>query len=260
LVENRILYLQPLELTAFGGHVSGKGRLDLGSSASPPRYQVSYNLEKVSADSFVQAFGIKKREISGTLSLQGELTARGNSSVELKKTALGSLKIKCEKGSLRKFPVLSKIFSILNVSQLFKLQLPDMVSDGMPYNSITATFSIQDGIASSQDFYISSNAMNISAVGKVDLVKNEVDATFGVQPLQTVEKVINRIPVVGWILTGGKKSFLTTYFEAKGKLEDPTVKAIPVSSMAKGVFNIFKRVFELPGKLITDTGEVLIGK
>ena len=260
MIENSILYVQPLEATVFDGHVSGNGRIDLGSSGSPPRYQVSFNLEKVSADRFVQAFGIKKQEINGTLSMQGELTAKGNNSSELKKTALGSLKFKCEKGSLRKFAVLSKIFSILNVSQLFKFHLPDMVSGGMPYNTITAAMAIQDGVVSSQDFYIASNAMNISAVGKVDLVKNEVDATIGVQPLQTVGKVVNRLPVVGWILTGENKTFLTTYFEAKGKLEDPQVKAIPVRSMAKGVFNIFKRVFELPGKLITDTGEVLIGK
>ena len=260
MLENRILYLQPLELDALGGHVSGKARLDLGSTVSPPRYQISYNLDKVSAESLTQAFGIEKREVSGTVSLQGELTARGNSSAELKKTALGSLKLKCEKGSLRKFPVLSKIFSILNVSQLFKLHLPDMVAGGMPYNSITATISIQDGIASSQDFYIASNAMNMSAVGKVDLVKNELDATIGVQPLQSVGKVVNRLPVVGWILTGEKKTFLTPYFEAKGRLDDPTVKAVPVSSIAKGVFNVFKRVFELPGKLFTDTGEVLVGK
>lgn len=260
MLENRILYLQPLELAAFGGRVSGKGRLDFGAAGSPPRYQLNYNLEKVSADRLVQAFGIRKQEITGTLSMQGELTARGKESAELKKTALGSLKFRCEKGSLRKFAVLSKIFSILNVSQLLKFRLPDMVSGGMPYNSITATLAIQDGIIASQDFFIASEAMNISAVGKVDLVRNEVDATIGVQPLQAVDKVVNRIPVVGWILTGKGKHFLTTYFEAKGKLEDPTVKAIPVKSMAKGVLDIFKRVFELPARLITDTGEVLIGK
>ncbi len=260
MLENRIVYLQPIEMAALGGHVSGKARLDLGSSDSAPRYQASYSMEKVSADLFAQAFGIKKLEITGTLSMQGELTAKGNNNAELKKTVLGSLKFRCEKGSLRRFAVFSKIFSILNVSQLFKLQLPDMVSGGMPYNSISAAISVQDGIVSSQDFYVASNAMIISAVGKVDLVKNEVDATIGVQPLQSVGKVVNRLPVVGWILTGGNKTFLTTYFEAKGKLEDPSVKAIPVRSMAKGVFNIFKRVFELPGKLVTDTGEVLIGK
>jgi hypothetical protein len=30
--------------------------------------------------------------------------------------------------------------------------------------------------------------------------------------------------------------------------------------MAKGVFDIFKRIFQLPAKLITNTGEVIIGK
>ena len=97
-------------------------------------------------------------------------------------------------------------------------------------------------------FYIASEAMNISALGKVDLVKNEVDATIGVQPLQTVGKIVNRIPVVGWILTGKGKTFLTTYFEAKGTVEDPSVKAIPVKSMAKGVLNIFVRVFRAAGE------------
>ena len=260
MYENHILYVQPVELTAFGGHVSGKGRLDFGTNGAPPRYQFSYNLEKVSADRFLQAFGVKKQEVTGTLSLQGELTAKGKTTTDLKKTALGSIHLKCEKGSLKKFAVLSKIFSILNVSQLLKFQLPDMISGGMPYNVITATMSVKDGIISSQDFYIASNAINISVVGKADLVNNELDATIGVQPLQTVDKVVNRIPVVGWILSGGKNTFLTTYFEAKGPLGDPVVKAIPVKSMAKGVLNIFKRVFELPAKLFTDTGDVLIGK
>jgi len=80
-----------------------------------------------------------------------------------------------------------------------------------------------------------------------------------VQPLQTVDKVVNRIPIVGWILTGKDRSFITTYFEAKGPIEDPQVTAVPVKSLAKGVLNIFKRVFQLPGRLVTDTGEVMIG-
>jgi hypothetical protein len=30
--------------------------------------------------------------------------------------------------------------------------------------------------------------------------------------------------------------------------------------MGKGVLNVFRRVFELPVRLFTDTGEVLLGK
>ena len=135
-----------------------------------------------------------------------------------------------------------------------------MVSGGMPFNKITGDFALSDGVASTQNLFLDSNAMNLSAVGKFDMVKNELDLNIGVQPLQTVDKVVSKIPIVGWILTGKDRSLITTYFEAKGRIEDPKVTAVPVKSLAKGVLNIFKRVFELPARLITDTGEVIIGK
>jgi uncharacterized protein YhdP len=135
-----------------------------------------------------------------------------------------------------------------------------MVSGGMPYNKINATLAIKDGVISSNDLYVASDAMNISAIGKVYLERNELDATIGVKPLQTVDKVVSRIPIFGWILVGKNKALITAYFEAKGNLKDPRVNAIPVKSMAKGAFNIFKRFLELPTKLFTDTGEVIIGK
>ncbi len=260
LLEENILYLQPMEMFAMGGKISARVRIDNGANGTPPRYQVSCSMNKVAAEKFVQAIGINSQEIVGTLSLQAELTGKGESADELKKSALGSLRLRIEEGNLRRFAVLSKIFSILNVSQLIKLQLPEMVSGGMPYHDITASFSIRDGIVTSKDLFISSDSMNISAIGKVNLVKNEMDITIGVQPLQTVDKVISRLPIVGWVLTGRDRNFITAYFEAKGKLDDPTVSAIPVKSIARGVFDIFKRVFELPGRLITDTGEVIIGK
>ena len=258
MLEDKILYLQPLDLSSLEGEASGKVRIDFGSA--PTRYQVNGNLQRVSADRFLHALGVKKQEMVGTLSLQGELSVKGESSAELKRSALGSLKLRVEEGNIRKFSTLSKVFSILNFSQLLKFQLPDMVSGGMPFNKITGEFAIRDGIASTQNLVLDSDAINISAVGKFDLARNELDLNIGVQPLQTVDKVVSRIPIVGWILTGKDRSLITTYFEAKGPIEDPRVTAVPVKSLAKGVLNIFKRVFELPGRLITDTGEVIIGK
>ncbi|HBG05773.1 MAG: AsmA family protein [Geobacteraceae bacterium GWC2_58_44] len=258
LLDDKILYLQPFEFASLDGEVSGKMRMDFGSGT--PRYQMNCDLQRVSAERLMHAMGVKKQELTGTLSLQGELSAKGESSAELRKSALGAVKLKVEHGSIRKFSTLSKIFSILNVSQLLKFRLPDMVSGGMPYNRITGDFAIKDGTASTENLYLDSNAINLSAVGKLDLLKNELDLNIGVRPLQTVDKVVSKIPIVGWILTGKDRSLITTYFEAKGPIEDPKVTAVPVKSLAKGVLNIFQRVFELPGRLITDTGEVIIGK
>ncbi|HEY5974746.1 MAG TPA: AsmA-like C-terminal domain-containing protein, partial [Geobacteraceae bacterium] len=258
MYEAKVLYLQPMTMNALGGTIDARFRID--SSGSAPRYQVNYTMSNVTAERLTQAVGLTRQEITGLVTSSGELTARGNTAEELKRSSLGSVKLTCEDGSLRRFSVLSKIFSILNVSQLFKFQLPDMVSGGMPYNELTASFAIRDGVITSNDLFVASDAMNISAIGSINLVRDELDVTVGVQPLQTVDKVISRLPIVGWILTGKDKALITTYFTAKGKLADPQVSALPAKAMAKGVFDIFKRVFQLPAKLFTDTGEVILGK
>jgi len=253
-----ILYLQSLYAVVFDGRLAAKGRVAPGGDLGT-RYDLNFNLERVDADRFMHALEIT-RDVTGALNVQGDVTARGETIADIKKTALGNVRLRLEHGSLRKFNVLSKMFSILNVSQLLKFQLPDMVANGMPYNEIKGSFAISDGGIVTQDLFIASDAINISVIGAANMVREDLNLTIGVQPLQTVDKVVNRIPVVGWLLTGKDKGFLTVYFEAKGKWSDPQVTAIPAKSMAKGVLNVFRRVFELPVRLFTDTGEVLLGK
>jgi uncharacterized protein YhdP len=255
---NGIFYLQGLDAGLYGGRLSAKGRI--ASDGSPgSRYDLNLNLERINSERLFQALDIS-REVTGTLNLQGDITARGSTLNEVKKSALGNLRLRLEKGSLHKFSVLSKLFSILNFSQLLKLQLPDMVHGGMPYNEIKGSFSVRDGTVATQDLFIKGDALNISIIGSADIIREDLHFTIGVQPLQTVDKVVNRIPVVGWLLTGKGKTFLTAYFEAKGKWSDPQVSAIAVKSLGKGMLNIFRRVFELPVRLFTDTGEVLLGQ
>jgi len=63
-----------------------------------------------------------------------------------------------------------------------------------------------------------------------------------------------------WLLAEKDRDFLEAYFEVRGKWSDRQVNAMPVKSKGKGTFNIFKRVFELPTRLLTDTGEVILGQ
>ena len=259
IYENGILYLQPLEFQALGGTIASKIRVD-AASGEATRYQVNYELRRISSLGLLKSLGVKKQEVWGTLSAQGDLSARGRSPEELKKSLLGSMTFRIDNGSIRRFASLAKIFSILNVSQLLKMRLPEMTSGGMPFREITGTLAIKDGVFSSTDLFVKSEAMNISAVGSMNLPQDRLNVIVGVQPLQAVDKVVNRIPIVGWILTGKDKSWITSYFEVTGAIGDPQVSAKPVSSMATGVFNIFKRVFQLPAKLFTDTGAVILGQ
>ncbi|HIJ96395.1 MAG TPA: AsmA family protein [Desulfuromonadales bacterium] len=256
--DNSTIYLQSLAADVVGGKLTATGRIAQAQEQGN-RYDVTLDLTGGDAEKLFTILEVS-REVTGNVTIHGNLTARGNNLIEVKKSALGNIRLQMSKGKLRKFSMLSKVFSILNVSQLLKFQLPDMVSNGMPYNSIIGSFAVKDGTIASQDLFISSDAINISVIGSADIVKEELNLTLGVQPLQTVDKIINRIPIIGWILTGKDKDLLTAYFEAKGTWAHPQVSAIPAKSLGKGVLNIFRRVFELPVRLFTDTGEVILGK
>ena len=256
-LDSKRLQIKTLDAETMRGKLITKGTIDFLHSTAG--YQFDFKLADASADEVLQLFSVSKGEMTGNVTLDGELTAKGHTADSLKKSLSGKIRVNSSKGTLRQFPILSKIFSILNVSQLFKLKLPDMVSEGMPYNDVKGTLMFKGGTMSSTDMFVASNAMNISMVGGYDYVNDNLDCTVGLQPLQTVDKIISKIPFVGYVLYGKEKSLITAYFEVKGKADSPNVSAIPFKALGKGVLGIFKRVFQLPAKLVTDTGEVILG-
>jgi uncharacterized protein YhdP len=175
-----------------------------------------------------------------------ELNGEGEGFQKIKESLNGVLRLEIENGTIEKANILAKIFSILNVTQYFKGRLPDLKTKGLPFHRIIMTFHIRDGVASTEDFLIDSDSMRITGVGKIDLGKNRIDAKIGVHPLVTVDTVLSKIPIAGYILTGKDKAFLSFVYEAKGDLDDPKIEAIPVKSLGEGVFGIIKRVLETP--------------
>ena len=88
--------------------------------------------------------------------------------------------------------------------------------------------------------------MRITLVGKVDLGKKQIDARIGVHPLVTLDTVLSKVPIAGYILTGKDKAFLSFVYEVKGDLDDPKIEAIPIKGMGEGLWGIIKRLLETP--------------
>jgi uncharacterized protein YhdP len=105
---------------------------------------------------------------------------------------------------------------------------------------------VTEGIASTEDFLVDSDAMRITLAGKVDLGKSLIDARVGVHPLVTVDAVLSSVPIAGYILTGKDKAFLSYVYEVKGNLDDPKIEAIPVQGMGEGLLGIIRRLLETP--------------
>ena len=248
------LVIHPLDFQVDGGHSTAQVIVDFKRS-EPPLLRVSGHAENIDAyriyNELLDQDSILRGSLRGDFYLQGEI---GPSYLP---SSFGNFDIQIEDGVLRKFHVLSKIFSLLNVSQIFSLELPDMDVEGMPYDSIRGSLHMAQGVLSTESLLVKSDAMNQSYIGQVNLIDRTVDLTVAVQPLGTVDKILSRIPVAGWLLTGEEKALITTHFSVQGTLPKPDVGIKPVTSISEKTFGLFRRTLGLPMKLVTEPAEVL---
>ncbi|AMV73018.1 hypothetical protein JCM30471_14330 [Desulfuromonas carbonis] len=253
---DRTLVIHPLQCRIGPGFVTGQVLVEPVEN-SPPRLHISGHAEGIAAEVVHQQLLKQSSLVKG--SLRGDFYLQGIAGSEFLPTSLGGFSIEIRNGVLREFKSLSKVFSLLNVSQILALKLPDMDREGMPFGRLSGTFKLDRGILSSEDLFVESNAMNLSLVGQLDLARQRLDAVMGVKPLRTVDKIITNIPIAGWVLAGDEKALITAHFSIKGATIDPEVRPIPISSVSGKVLGIFRRVFGLPGKMVDDVGGLLQG-
>ncbi|MDY0291053.1 MAG: AsmA-like C-terminal domain-containing protein [Desulfuromonadaceae bacterium] len=250
-IQQEQLRIGPLEFNAD----AGKGSGEIIITTKVPAYlKISGTLENIDADKvYTQIFkdlGLITGPLNGSFSLHGPIGSQFSANTA------GTFRVDVRDGVIRQFKFLSKAFSLLNVAQLFKMQLPDMASEGMPFKRISADLNMEDGVLHSNNMLIRSEAMNLAFAGDFSLPRMQIDAAMALNPLGTVDSIFSKIPVAGWLLTGDKKTFITVEFDVSGPAQEPVVSMKPLSSVSNQMFGILKRALSLPGTTFTDPGKV----
>lgn len=246
---NGTLFLRPIQFKSDGGDFWGEGWIK--PTEKGIQFEVKPRVSNMGANSFLNILFSKNEEermkITGRVSIdKAELRGQGEDFQKLKESLTGSLRFEIENGVIERFNILSKIFSLLNISQFFRGRLPDLKTKGLPYHQILANIHIKEGVASTNDFIVDSDAMRMTVFGRVDLGKNLIDVRIGVHPLITIDTILSNVPIVGYILTGKDKAFLSYFYEVKGSLEDPKIEAIPLKSLEEPFWGTLKRLLETP--------------
>ena len=248
-----------LELKLHQGYFKGKTSIQIDSSQGPG-YYLAGSGRKIKIEGLIQELNHGHSVLSGSLGLTLKLETQGRTAEARKASLNGKVSIRVKNGVLKRYSLISKIFSFLNVSQLLELKLPDLVAKGIPYKEIGGDFQIKNGIAQTDNLFLASRSLNMAAIGQIDLTRKSLNLTIAVQPLQTVDKIVALVPILGHILTDEKKSLILAFFNAKGPWNDPSVTPIPFASLRKGILGIFKRIFLLPKDVVKEPWEVLLPK
>jgi len=243
------LKLTNLELSDKTGTVKG---MVIFNPDGQFEYNLDMDLQNVPVANFITAaWPATPPWMDGHMDLQGRAWGKNDS-------MNGDVSFKARTGNIKRYNFLSRIFSILNPYKIIKTGELDFLHSGFPYSTIAATFTIRDSVMTFNDFYLHSNSLQISAVGKYLIRTHYIDTIMGIEPLQTFDKTITQIPIVGWVLTGEKGVFVVITLHALGPVDDTTVTSMSAGALTKSVAESLLRILKLPLHLITKPGDVFL--
>jgi hypothetical protein len=188
----------------------------------------------------------KKDQITGNFDLKGKIMAHGTGET-LANSLNGDVELLAREGRIYRGGLLAKIFAFLNITEIFRGTLPDMVKEGFAYKSITANGDIQNSTLLLKELVINSPSMEIVGSGSMGLIDKKMDLKFLVAPLKTVDSIMKKIPVVKDI-TGG--NLVSIPLKVTGDFENPKITYLSPSAVGNGLLGIMKNTLKLPFEII----------
>jgi autotransporter translocation and assembly factor TamB len=241
----------------------GGGKIDAKIQGRPERHGWGWHFQFTLEDArveriFVITEGGEKTPMGvGPLQASGNITA--GDAREFVASLGGRLRIETVNGVIHRSFSLQKALSLINLSFLFT-KGPD--EKGLPYDEISGTFHLENGIAKTEDFKLRSPVLRVAGVGQLDLPQSTIDAHMAVQPLQLSDKVLQAVgnaPIIkqigiGTLLFGKNRAIMVVSYRVHGPITDPEVTKVPTKAVDKGVLGIFGRTLELPADALSGEG------
>ncbi len=159
-------------------------------------------------------------------------------------TMAGKLSVVVKDGRVERLTLLSRILGLIDLKNWLSAQVPDPRKTGLPFRLLNASFAGRSGKLYTSDLLLDGPVMDITGAGSVDFGDGSVAMEVGALPFQTVNWLLNKIPLIGGNLS--QTSILAAYFHVHGKLSDPQVTVSPITSAAE----LIKKTLALPINLI----------
>ncbi|MEC4889288.1 MAG: AsmA-like C-terminal domain-containing protein [Nitrospira sp.] len=258
MLQDGMLDIDRIAGGSANGQVAGRVVVHLPRN-EPTDVDVSLRATGLEAEDLLRLMHAETQGISGLVRVSGSIRGHGRNPHGVYPSLNGKAEVLLEDGRIlkEKERAIWKILSILNLPAVLQGKV-DLEKDGLPYNKIAATLTIQNGSVQTENLIIDSPILKITAAGNYDLPTDQLDMVVVVSPFGSYSKFINSIPLFGRILAGERTGMATAIFSIKGALEDPEVTYLPMKSFAAGLsglaqlaIDVLKNTLTLPMDLVT---------
>jgi hypothetical protein len=191
--------------------------------------------EADNAGAALSALGISNDMRGGKLIVNGQPTQKGGA-----RDLSGSVVV--TDFTLVNVPVLGRLLNAMSLSGIVEL----LNGKGVAFKKMRAQFQWIDRgqpttgknarIIKIRDGETSGASLGLTFEGNIDNWTNMLDMDGTIIPVSDLNKIVNVIPLVGNILTGGGKGIFAATYTVKGPKDQPTVTVNPLAVLAPGIF------------------------
>ena len=258
VIDKSVVGVDPIQAKTDTGTIRGRLLMRLPIN-QPATVKTWFDVEDVPLLTLEQTFfdkeALEQRLITGIVSAKGLIQGHGNDPRGVLPTLNGNFRLSIKDGSIKKGTVLPKILTVMNLPTLLQGKV-DVVEEGYPFDRQTGTFTIKNGVISSEDIVLDGPILKMTAAGKHDLVNDHLDVVAAASPLGPYFNLLRQIPLFGMLLDG-QEGFRLAMFQINGSFRDPLVEPMPLESFQSGLmgfaglaFTVLKNTVSLPQKII----------
>jgi hypothetical protein len=266
-IQDGVLDLDRLSGQSTNGDIAGRVVVQL-PRGEPADAEISLRATGLLVEDVYRLAGSKEGGVTGEARVTGTIRGHGRNPHGIYPTLNGKADLLLENGRIFKSEerAIWKIVSILNLPAVLQGKV-DLEKEGLPYNKITATLTMRNGLFETENLIIDSPIVKITAAGNYDLPTDQVDMVWAVSPFGSYSQFLKTIPLFGRLFAGERKGVATAMFSVKGSIEDPEVIYMPMKSFATGVtglahlaLDLLKNTVMLPIDLVTPDENKTVSK
>jgi hypothetical protein len=266
-IQDGVLDLDRMSGQSTNGDIAGRIVVQL-PRGEPAEAEIALRATGLLVEDMYRLAGSKGGGITGEARITGTVRGHGRNPHGIYPTLNGRVDLLLGNGRIFKSEerAIWKIISILNLPAVLQGKV-DLEKEGLPYNKITTTVIMRNGLFETENLIIDSPIVKITAAGNYDLPTDQVDMVWAVSPFGSYSQFLKTIPLFGRLFAGERKGFATAMFSVKGAIEDPEVTYLPMKSFATGLtglaqlaVDVLKNTVMLPIDLVTPDENKAVSK
>ncbi|WP_420564538.1 AsmA-like C-terminal domain-containing protein [Thalassobaculum sp.] len=176
------------------------------------------------AGSFLRAFGIADSIRGGRLRVDGELIGDGLDDAM-------DLAVRIDDFRVVDAPVFAQLLSVASLTGLFDT----LAGDGIRFARATAHIALARDSIRIDNGVAYGPGLGLKINGTLGRQSEVIDVEGLIAPAYSLSRLIDVVPVIGELLTGGEgEGLLATSFAVSGTLENPQITVNPLTALAPG--------------------------